>query len=57
MTTGKCNACGTSLVELVSVKDPDIITIVCFNCGVIVNSYHKDHPPDEEIEIEGNGKV
>lgn len=47
MTKDKCHECKGSTVELVSVKDPDIITVVCFNCGVIVKSYHIDEIDDE----------
>lgn len=46
----RCHECGGSTIECVSAKDPDIITVACFKCGVIARAYHKDNP-DEDIEI------
>lgn len=42
--------CGTTTIETVAVKEPDLVTVVCFNCGVIVRAYYKDKP-DEDIKI------
>lgn len=48
----KCKECGGSTVECVSVKDPDIVTVGCFKCGVIVRAYRKDTLTGEEIDVE-----
>ena len=51
MIMEKCIERGGILIEVVSVKNPDIITIPCFKCGVIIRSFHKDNP-DVDIKLE-----
>ena len=48
----KCPECGGVTIEVVSVKNPDIITIPCFKCGVVIRSFHKDNP-EVDIKVEG----
>lgn len=45
----KCPECGCPAFELVSSKEPDIINIVCFHCGEIIDSCHKDELDDKDI--------
>ncbi len=51
----KCHECKGPTFEMVSVKDPDQVTLVCFKCGVIVKTCHIDDEIDDEEEL-GNSK-